>query len=171
MGHITGKDVYGDLEKKIDGLWMRTPRKKSFYKVLKLLYTDAEADLVVRMPFGFAPLDRITRLAGRPQNETRKLLEGLADKGLVLDIAPGDRTFYAPSPIVIGLFEFTMMRTDGGVDQKKAAELFHHCMLEDGALFAANFKPDARIASVWCFKSALPLIMGCRLGIDMMSSQ
>ncbi|MEW5734249.1 MAG: 4Fe-4S dicluster domain-containing protein [Thermodesulfobacteriota bacterium] len=146
MGHMAAKDIYGDLSDKIDGMWVRAPKKKSFYEVLKLLYSPEEAEMVVSMPYGFSDLSRIAKLAQKPEAETRKILEGLADKGLVLDIAPASQTFYMVSPIVIGLFEFTMMRTDPDVDHKQAAKLFQNCMLEDGALFAANFPKGSKMS-------------------------
>jgi Pyruvate/2-oxoacid:ferredoxin oxidoreductase delta subunit len=44
-----------------------------------------------------------------------------------------------PSPMVIGIFEFTMMRTDGGVDQGRMARLFHDYMAGSGTLYHANY--------------------------------
>ena len=146
MGHLAAKDIYGELEEKIDGLWMRKPAKKSFYELLKLLYTEVEARMVVSMPFGFARLSRIAKLSGMKEADALPILESLADKGLVLDVAPKGYTYYIPSPIVIGIFEFTMMRTDRGVDHKSLARLFQDCMLGDGALFAANFTKDSKMS-------------------------
>jgi ferredoxin len=146
MGHLAAKDIYGELEGKIDGLWMRTPARKSFYNVLRRLYTETEARMVVAMPFGFAGLPRISKLAGMTEAEALPVLEGLADKGLVLDVSPRGETYYMPSPIVIGIFEFTMMRTDGGVDHGDMARLFQDAMLGDGALFAANCPKDSRVS-------------------------
>ena len=39
-------------------------------------------------------------------------------------------TYYLPSPMVIGIFEFTMMRTGDGVDHKKCARLFSEYMAD-----------------------------------------
>lgn len=146
MGHMAAKDIYLDLSDKIDGMWVRAPKKQSFYEVLKLLYSQEEAEMVASMPYGFSTLSRIAKLVKKPEAAVRVVLESLADKGLVIDIAPNGETFYMVSPIVIGLFEFTMMRTDPDVDHKRAAELFQNCMLEDGALFAANFPEGSRMS-------------------------
>ncbi len=148
MGHLGAKDEYLALEEKIDGMWLRTPKRKSFLEVLKLIYTPEEARFVSAMSWGFANLAQVARATGTREAEARVMLEALADKGLVLDITPAGETVYVPSPIVIGIFEFTMMRTDGAVDKKAAARLFADCMLTDGAFFAANTPRDGSRMSV-----------------------
>ncbi|MBU2489034.1 MAG: 4Fe-4S binding protein [Proteobacteria bacterium] len=146
MGHLGTKDNYLALEEKIDGLWLRTPKRKSFHDLLKQLYTAEEARFVSRMSWSFANLAQVARDTGTAPAEALAMLDSLAEKGLVLDLAPAGETLYVPSPIVIGIFEFTMMRTDGQVDKKVAARLFQDCMLEAGTFFAANFGEDSRMS-------------------------
>jgi hypothetical protein len=75
---------------------------------------------------------------GLPGDRLRTLFEGLADKGPVLDLWGGDEYYYMPSPMVIGLFEFAMMRTGPDVDTRKLAGLFHHYLSGDRAFEAAD---------------------------------
>ena len=51
MGHLAGKDVYRRLGEKIDGLQVRTPWTPAFRAILKELYSEAEAELIVALPF------------------------------------------------------------------------------------------------------------------------
>jgi len=137
MGHLVGKDVYRALGKKIDGLTLRAPWNDTFHALLKELYSAEEADLIVRMPYGPATIEHIERTTGYPRATLERVLEGLCMKGLVLDVHMGDAYRYIPSPLAIGIFEFTMMRTGDGLNQKEWARLFHD-YLASGVLWAAN---------------------------------
>ena len=44
------------------------------------------------------------------ESQLRKNLDNLASKGLVTDIWVKGKDWYIPSPMIIGIFEFTMMR-------------------------------------------------------------
>lgn len=60
--------------------------------------------------------------------------------------APGDGCLYMISPIVIGIFEFTMMRTGGALPSRRWAELFHDYMFGDRAFLDANFGDGQRVS-------------------------
>lgn len=144
MGHVVGKDVYRQLGRKIDGLTMRAPWSESLYAILKELYSEDDAALIVKMPFGPARLERLERLTGLPQATLLQQLDSLCHRGLVMDIDVGDRYYYMPSPMVIGVFEFTMMRTGGDLDHKKLAELFND-YLQEGPFMAANLGRNLKV--------------------------
>lgn len=144
MGHTVGKDIYRDLGKKIDKLNVRVPWNETFHAILKELYSEAEADLVVRMPSGMATLDELKTFIDMDPLIMRKLLDGLCAKGLVVDVFLNNDYYYIPSPWVIGIFEFTMMRTDKNLDIKKISKLFHHYM-DDPTFFAANFNSKKKM--------------------------
>ena len=137
MGHLVGKDVYRRLGKKVDNLTMRAPWNETLHAILKELYTAEEAELVVAMPYGMSSLGRLKRVTRMEEGRLLLLLEGMCDKGLVIDILADEEMHYAPSPIVIGFFEFTMMRT-GRAGLKELSRLFHEYMLENPAFLDAN---------------------------------
>ncbi len=64
MGHMVGKDLYRELGGKIDNLSVRVPWTESFYEVLKELYSDDDADLIIKMPYGFSTIERIAFIGG-----------------------------------------------------------------------------------------------------------
>lgn len=125
MGHVVGKDIYRNLGRKIDSLNVQAPWNETFYTILKELYTEEEADLVSRMPAGLSTADELQRFLQINPTRLRKLLEVLCRKGLVVDIFVNNAFYYVPSPLVIGIYEFTMMRTDEYVDTARMAKLFH----------------------------------------------
>jgi NAD-dependent dihydropyrimidine dehydrogenase PreA subunit len=131
------KDTYKRLAKKIDSMATRAPRNETLYNILKELYTPEEADVVTRMPYGLSPLGRVAEVTSYDEARLRNILENLANKGLIIDLWVNGEYHYAPCPIVIGIFESTMMRTRGQLSYKKWAELFHDYLNE--AFYGANF--------------------------------
>jgi len=148
MGHIDGKKLYRKLGRKIDNLTTRAPWNQTFYEILKELYSEKEADVVVKMPYGLSSLDQVTQVTKYEGSELQGIIEGLCSKGLVMDLWINGKFHYTPSPIVIGIFEFTMMRTGESVDSKKLAHLFHEYLSgNNGAFYAANAKKGERVSS------------------------
>lgn len=138
MGHTAGKDIFRELGRKIDGLATRSPWNAQLYAILKSLYSLEEAELIVKMNSGLSSLESVAASTGCPPDQLRPRLEALADKGLVLDLLIGETFHYQPSPMVIGIFEFTMMRTRGKLESKQWAELFRAYLDGSDAFFAAN---------------------------------
>ena len=111
MGHLTGKDIYRQLGRRLDQAPVRTPWTPLFRELVTSLYSPAEARLIIRLPYRPSTLARIARMTGEDEQTLRPLIEGLCAKGLVLDIWNGAEYQYLVSPLVIGFFEFTLMRT------------------------------------------------------------
>ena len=145
MGHLVGKEIYMKLGDKIDSLPFRINKNKALFDLLKELYSTEEAELVIKMPYGLSPADQIEKTTGIEKNKLASILESLCTKGLVVDLWIDNRYFYMPSPMAIGIFEFTMMRTGDNLNTKKWAELFHE-YLSDGNFYAVNFADGQQIS-------------------------
>ncbi len=145
MGHLVGKDLYRNLGRKIDGLAARVPWNDTFYAILRELYTEDEADLIVKMPFGLNTFDYIQKVTGYEPAKLKNLLDGLCDKGLVVDAWFGKGYRYVVSPMVIGIFEFTMMRTRGNLNTKEWARLFHEYLQDKNTFYKANLSHGEKI--------------------------
>lgn len=146
MGHLVGKDIYKKLGKKIDNLTVRVPWNEQLYNILKELYTEQEADLLINMPFTLASLNRLVRITKTDKTKLQNILEVLCTKGLVIDICVRNKFYYMPSPMVVGIFEFTMMRTGGDLNSKKWAKLFHEYLNSEESFYAANFGNGQKIS-------------------------
>jgi Na+-translocating ferredoxin:NAD+ oxidoreductase RNF subunit RnfB len=138
MGHLVGNSIYKKLGKKIDGFSYRTPWNEKLHLILKELYSEEDADVIIKMPYFFSNLDRIAVITGYDRSRLRGILENLANRGLVIDILANGDNHYTVSPVLIGIFEFTMMRKADEIDIKRWARLFHD-YLSDGVLYAKNF--------------------------------
>jgi ferredoxin len=152
MGHLVGKDIFRELGRKIDGMEMRSPWNEHLHALLKELYTTEEADLIVKMPWGLASFDEVLKASGCQKDNLQRLLDGLTEKGLVMDLWVEDDYKYMPSPMVIGIFEFTMMRFGPNANSKERARLFQDYLAGDGDFLAANFGGGEQIS----FIRALP---------------
>ena len=139
MGHMVGKDIYKSLGKKIDNLTVRVKHNETFYKIIKELYSSEEADVIIKMPYGLSPLDQIEKITGYENSKLLRILEGLCSRGLVIDLWIQDKFHYTPSPLVIGIFEFTMMRTGNNLNTKEWARLFYE-FIDGGGFHEINFR-------------------------------
>jgi len=149
MGHVDSKGIFRKLGRKIDSLPLRAPWHETFYDLLRELYSEKEADVLVKMPYGLSDLNRIARVTKYESSELQKVLDGLCSKGLVMDLWVNDKYRYVPSPIMIGIFEFSMMRTGESVDSKALARLFNHYLTADhGLLFAVNAKNGNKVSVI-----------------------
>lgn len=146
MGHAVGKNVYRKLGKSIDRLSLRAPWNETCHAILKELYSEKEADVAIKMPYSLSNFERIENTTKYEGAELRKILEGLCAKGLVVDLWIDDEYKYMLSPMIIGIFEFTMMRTGDDLNTKEWARLFHRYLEEDDSFFAANFKSGEQVS-------------------------
>jgi ferredoxin len=152
MGHLVGKELFRQLGKKIDGMEMRAPWNDKLYAILKELYTEEEAEVIIRMPYGLSTLEELERATGYEMGRLRLILDSLTQKGLVADLWVNEAYRYSPSPMVVGIFEYTMMRVGPDLNSKEWAKLFHEYMFGDGSFFSANIGRDDRVS----FMRALP---------------
>jgi NAD-dependent dihydropyrimidine dehydrogenase PreA subunit/predicted transcriptional regulator len=147
MGQIVQENVYRKLGEKIDNLTIKAPWNEAFHSILKELYTPEEADVVVKMPYTLSSVERIAQVTKVEKAHLNSVLEKLCKKGLVMDMwnDKAGQYYYMPSPLVIGIFEFTMMRRGDNLNMKEWARLFHE-YLHDDTLAAANFSHDEQVS-------------------------
>jgi len=110
------------------------------------LYTSEEAELIVKMPYGLSSINQIMRCTHTDESRLKTVLEGLCEKGLVMDVWINEQYYYTVSPLIVGIFEFTMMRTRGQLNTREWARLFHNYLLESDAFFRTNFSKGQSIS-------------------------
>ena len=136
MGHHSHHKAYKDLQLQIDKTHTGYPESELSLSVLRLIFSPEEAELVSRMPLQLRTARFIARRVGRDEAEVTRMLERMADKGLILDVhnPAKDRMYYCVAPPVVGFMEFTLMRRRQDVDQQKLSELFDR-FYDPGELF------------------------------------
>lgn len=148
MAHVDNEHLYRHLGRKIDGLQTRTPWNNAFYSLLASLYTPEEADLLVKMPNGLSTLDRVARITRYDRTELQVMLDRLSAKGLIVDVSLRGKYHYMPAPMIVGIFEWVMMRAGDDLPSKEWARQFTRYMQEDDSFFNANFAHDERVSVI-----------------------
>lgn len=145
MGHLIGKDISRKVGATIDSMPTRAPYNEALHAVLRELFSADEADLFVRLPYSLSTLKRISQVTRYDQGSLRKTLDRLCSKGLAMDFWLHGEYHYMPSPLIIGIYEFTMMRTGDNLNTKEWARLFHRYFHGDDSFWDANCKKGDKI--------------------------
>lgn len=125
MSHVTLKNSYTTLSDRLNRFPQGAPPSELLFQILEVLFTKDEAALVALLPIKPFNLAAAARVWKKPAAESQRILEGLAAKGMLLDMEMrGEQIFVLPPPMA-GFFEFSMMRIGNGYDQKLLAELYY----------------------------------------------
>jgi ferredoxin len=125
MSHVTLKNSYTTLSERLNLFPQGAPPSELLFQILEVLFTRDEAALVALLPIKPFNVAAAAKVWKKPAAESRKILEGLASKGMLLDMEmKGEQIFVLPPPMA-GFFEFSMMRLGNGYDQKLLAELYY----------------------------------------------
>ncbi|HEX6853456.1 MAG TPA: 4Fe-4S dicluster domain-containing protein [Candidatus Polarisedimenticolaceae bacterium] len=183
MAHLATQSAYGRLADRINRFPQGAPPSSVLFAILKMLFSEREAALVARLPirpFRVALAARVWKL---PEDRARAILDGLADRGILLDCGSEAGMTYVLPPPMAGFFEFSMMRVRADLDQKALAELFHEYINVEEEFIRSLFttgetqigrtfvhegmlpsEPSLRVLDYerasWVVKSAAPMAVG-----------
>jgi len=126
MGHLVNNkdEVYLLLAERLNRNPVGAPINETLMEILHRLYTESEAIVGSKFPMVPIALGKIAKLTGIEEQQLKIILDGMAEKGLVLDIPRKDSFYYMLVPMVVGFFEYTFMRVQDHVKLKDLAELF-----------------------------------------------
>ncbi|PKL42192.1 MAG: (Fe-S)-binding protein [Candidatus Riflebacteria bacterium HGW-Riflebacteria-1] len=124
MAHNTVKAGFSALVERLNLYPQGATASELLYKILQILFKDNEASLVAALPIKPFTSRRAASIWQMPEAKARDILESLADKGLLVDMAHGKNTLYSLPPPMAGFFEFSLMRVRSDIDQKALSELF-----------------------------------------------
>jgi len=125
MAHLTTRPAYKNLVDRINQLPQGAPPSELLYKILEMLFTEKEAGFVASLPIKPFTAKEAAYLTKKSISETRKILDELSSKGILLDVEQNGQSVYSLPPPMAGFFEFSMMRIRNDIDQKVLAELFY----------------------------------------------
>ena len=125
MAHHTLKSSYSSLIDRLNRFPQGATPSELLNKILKILFSDREARLVSLLPIKPFTAEKASRIWKLDLNETRKILDKLAGRALLVDIEYYGRSFYSLPPPMAGFFEFSLMRVRDDINQKALSELFY----------------------------------------------
>lgn len=158
MGHIINakEEIYHALAERLSKAPEGAPINEDLMAILHRLYTESEA--LVGSQFSLIPmsLTKISSVTGIEERELKIILDGMSDKGLVLDIPRKDSFYYMLAPVLVGFFEYTFMRTRDQVNMKELAELFDTYFHSPGAMREIAGL-DTKIMRTLIYEKVMPL--------------
>jgi len=133
VGHIIDakEEVYRALAERLNRNPVGAPPNEVLMEILHRLYTETEAMVGSKFPLAPLPVEKIADITGMKREDLQVLLDGMADKGLVLDLPRRNEVYYMLAPVVIGFFEYTFMRVRDDLNMKDLAELFERYFHND----------------------------------------
>ena len=156
MAHATARGAYAALAERLNRFPQGAPPSDLLYRILALMFTEKEARLVARLPVRPVTARRAARIWGMREKEARGVLDGLADKCILLDMEGPNGTLYILPPPMAGFFEFSMMRVRDDIDQHLLAELFwQYVTVEDDFIIALFTNGDTQLGRVFVNEPAL----------------
>ena len=121
-GHGDNK-VYDHLLNRLDANPVTIPKTPLVKQVLALLFNNEEAELLCSMPGEFTAVDTISRISGFPYKKAEKMLENMADRGMVFDFDRNGEKYYLLLPAIPGFIEFSLATKNNNIPQKDAKRI------------------------------------------------
>ena len=128
MAHHTIKKGYAHLADRINKFPQGAPPSKLLFRILEMLVNEKEASLISLLPIKPFNAKKASKIWKLNSTETRKILDQLAGRAILVDMQHNGDTFYALPPPMAGFFEFSLMRVRNDIDQKVLSELFYQYM-------------------------------------------
>lgn len=166
MGHLAGKEeILRQLQKRLHQNPVGLPEHASAYEILSILYTDKEAEVGAKFPFGLVTIDELQKATEIERAELETILKGMMKKGLVINSVKDGKIRYLLSPGLTGFFEFTFMRTNESLPMKRLAELMH--TYRNTPEFIQEFaSPGTSRGKAYIYSSVLPKVRSEILRFD-----
>ena len=125
MSHVTLRSGYPELVERLNRFPQGAPPSETLFKILKILFSEREAGLVAQLPIKPFTAAQAGKIWKMDLTETRRVLDELAGRAILVDIELKGQTTYTLPPPMAGFFEFSLMRLRGDIDQKVLSELFY----------------------------------------------
>ena len=125
MAHHALKSEYAHLADRLNRYPQGAPPSKLLFRILAMLFSEKEASLVALLPIRPFTVHKAGRVWKTGPAAAQKLLDELADRGILIDMEDRGQTTYCLFPPMAGFFEFSLMRVRGDIDQKLLSELFY----------------------------------------------
>jgi len=125
MAHNTIRSSYAKLTERLNRFPQGAPPSELLFKILKMLFSREEAELVSLIPIKPFTSKKASRIWKMDLLNTKKVLDKLAERAILVDVEQNGETVYTLPPPMAGFFEFSMMRLRDDIDQKVLAELFY----------------------------------------------
>ena len=98
MAHLAGQSAYQRLVGRLNAFPQGAPDSELLRRILGLLLSEREAELVSRLPFRSFTVRDAARVWKLPDSETRAVLDALASRAVLLDSEVDGQTRWVLPP-------------------------------------------------------------------------
>jgi len=156
MAHRVAQSAYSRLSERLNRFPQGAPPTELLFRILEILMDEREAQLISQLPIKPFTVKTAARAWKLPAAETRRILDELAGRGLLVDVEKdGEWTYVLPPPMA-GFFEFSMMRLRDDIDQKLLSELFYQYLNQEEEFIRALFTDgDTQLGRTFVHEPAL----------------
>ena len=157
MAHHTVKQGYLGLVDRINRFPQGAPPSELLYRILEMLFSEREAELVSLLPIRPFTAEGAARVWKIPVDRARVVLDELAGRAILVDINSEEGTTYVLPPPMAGFFEFSMMRIRYDLDQKVLAELFYQYLnVEEDFIKDLFTEGETQLGRTFVAETSLP---------------
>ncbi len=139
MAHHINHSAYNKLVERLNRFPQGAPPSELLTKILKLLFSNQEAELVSLMPIKPFTAEKASKIWKLNITKTKNILDKLASRALLVDIEQNGNTTYTLPPPMAGFFEFSLMRVREDIDQKVLSELFYQYITKEDDFIKSLF--------------------------------
>ena len=100
MAHKTARSAYKNLIERLNQFPQGAPPSETLYKILEMLFSEEEAEIVARLPIRPFSVEKASRILKKEAAETEKILDELAGRAILLDARDeeGNKKYILPPP-------------------------------------------------------------------------
>ena len=148
---------YDQLTDRLNRFPQGAPESRLLEKILKMLFSDREAELVASLPIRPFTAEQASHIWSINITEAQKVLNSLASRAILVDIVQNDHIHYVLPPPMAGFFEFSLMRLRDDLDQKVLSELFYQYLnVEEDFIRELFTQGDTQLGRTFVHEPALP---------------
>jgi ferredoxin len=139
MAHTIARSAYERLTERLNRFPQGAPPSQLLSRILEVLFDRNEAERVSQLPVRPFTVKRAAGIWHLSEQETRKCLDQLAAKALLVDFEINAEMHYVLPPPMAGFFEFSLMRIRTDMNQKLLAELLYQYLNQEEDFIRALF--------------------------------
>jgi Pyruvate/2-oxoacid:ferredoxin oxidoreductase delta subunit len=154
--HTIKANVYRNLANRLNKSPQGAPPTQLLFEILKIMFSEREADLVTLLPLKPFTDQKAASIWKLDLSEAHKILNDLADRGILLDYETENGITYVLPPPMAGFFEFSLMRYRNDINQKTLAELFYQYLnVEEDFISDLFLTGETQLGRVFVNETAL----------------
>jgi len=157
MAHNITLAGYSRLVDRLNRFPQGAPPSDLLYSILKMLFSEKEAELVSRLPLRPFTVRSASRAWKMSLAETQKILDELADRAVLVDFDQDGHSVYVLPPPMAGFFEFSLMRVRYDIDQKALSELYYQYLnVEEDFIRDLFMQGETQLGRTFVHEPSLP---------------